>query len=168
VYPAHQSLVLLDCLGIHHLHLEYRDCRCRDRATGKQQMHRVLALFAPDHAIERRKGQTCTHVYRPDNGDPIHRVVARNSEVLFVGWIANLTEGHLPTANRVANAKLLIQGSLIIPLLFKIPPFNIFSGKGGAKFSKNEQFSSRPLSTCSRGNSGMKFAKRFRFGQKFE
>jgi len=94
--------------------------------------------------------------------------VARNSEVLFVGWIANLTEGHLPTANRVANAKLLIQGSLLIPLLFKIPPFNIFSGKGGAKFSKNEQFSSRPLSTCSRGNSGMKFAKRFRFGQKFE
>jgi hypothetical protein len=50
----------------------------------------------------------------------------------------------------------------------KNSPFKIFSGKGGAKFSKNEQFSSRPLSTFSHGNSGMKFPKGFRFGQKFE
>jgi hypothetical protein len=82
--------------------------------------------------------------------------------------IANLTEGHLPTASRVANAKLLIPGSLIIPLLLKFPRLNIFSENCEEKFSKNEQFSSRPLFTCSPGNSGMKFSKEFRFGQKFE
>ena len=90
-------------------------------------MHPVLALFAPDCAIERRKRQTRTHIYRPDNGDPTHRIVATNFEVLFVSWIANLTEGHLPTGNRVANANLLIRGSLIIPLLLKIPRLNVFS-----------------------------------------
>jgi hypothetical protein len=83
----------------------------------------------------------------------------------FVSWIANLTEGHLPTGNRVANAKLLIRGSLIIPLLLKIPPLNIFSENCEEKFSKNEQFSSRRLFTCSPGNIGMKFPKGFGFAK---
>jgi hypothetical protein len=94
--------------------------------------------------------------------------MATNFEFLFVRWIANLTEGHLPTGNRVTNANLLIRGSLLIPLLLKIPRLNIFSENCEEKFSKNEQFSSRPLFTCSPGNSGMKFPKGFRFGQKFE
>jgi rubredoxin len=131
-------------------------------------MHETLAISAPNRQIHRRKGQTCTHVYRPDNGDPTHRLIATTFEFLFVRWTANLTEGHLPTGNRVANAKLLIRGSLIIPLLLKIPCLNIFSENCEEKFSKNEQFSSRPLFTCSHGNSGMKFPKGFRFGQKFE
>jgi len=131
-------------------------------------MHETLALSAPNRQIHRRKGQTCTHVYRPDNSDPTHRLTATNFEFLFVRWIANLTEGHLPTGNRVANANLLTRVSLIIPLLLKIPRLNIFSENCEEKFSKNEQFSSRPLSTCSHGNSGMKFPKGFRSGQKFE
>src|SRR5438045_973894 len=103
-------------------------------------MHETLALSAPNRQIHHRKGQTCTHVYRPDNGDPTHRLTATNFEFLFVRWIANLTEGNLPTGKRVANANLLIRVSLIIPLLLKIP----------------------------RLNSGKKFPKGFRFGQKFE
>ena len=94
--------------------------------------------------------------------------MATNFEFLFVSSIANLTEDHLPAGSRVTNANLLIRGSLIIPLLLKIPRLNIFSENCEEKFSKNEQFSSRPLSTCSHGNSGMKFPKGFRFGQKFE
>jgi hypothetical protein len=38
---------------------------------------------------------------------------------------------------------------LIIPLLLKIPRLNVFSENCEEKFSKNEQFSSRPLFTCS-------------------
>jgi hypothetical protein len=91
--------------------------------------------------------------------------MAINFEFLFVRWIANLTEGHLPTANRVTNANLLIRGSLIIPLLLKIPRLNIFFENCEEKFSKNERFFSRPLFTCS---PGMKFQKGFLFGQKFE
>jgi hypothetical protein len=94
--------------------------------------------------------------------------MATNFEFLFVRWIANLTEGHLPAGSRVANANLLIRGNLIIPVLLKIPRLNIFSENCEEKFSKNEQFSSRPSFTCSPGNSGMKFPKGFRFGQKFE
>ena len=94
--------------------------------------------------------------------------MATNFEFLFVRWIANLTEGHLPTGSRVANANLLIRDSLIIPLLLKIPRLNIFSENCKEKFSKNEQFSSRPLFTCSPEISRMKFPKGFRFGQKFE
>jgi hypothetical protein len=75
--------------------------------------------------------------------------MATNFEFLFVRWIANLTEGHLPAGSRVANANLLIRVSLIIPLLLKIPRLNIFSENCEEKFSKNEQFSSRPLFTCS-------------------
>src|SRR4029453_7847181 len=101
-------------------------------------MHETLAISAPNRQIHRRKGQTCTHVYRPDNGDPTHRLMATNFEFLFVGWIANLTEGHLPAGSRVANANLLIRGSLVIPLLLKSPSLNIFSENGGAKFLKNE------------------------------
>jgi len=52
--------------------------------------------------------------------------------------------------------------------LLKIPRLNIFSENCEEKFSKNEQFSSRPLFTCSPGNSGTKFPKGFRFVQKFE
>src|SRR5882724_6774531 len=89
-------------------------------------MHETLALSAPNRQIHRRKGQTCTHVYRPDNGDPTHRLTATNFEFLFVRWIANLTEGHLPTGNGGANANLLMRVSLIIPLLLKIPRLNIF------------------------------------------
>jgi len=55
--------------------------------------------------------------------------MATNFEFLFVSWIANLTEGHLPTGNRGTNANLLIRVSLIIPLLLKIPRLNIFSEK---------------------------------------
>jgi len=73
-------------------------------------MDPVFALFAPDRAIERRERQTCTHIYRPDNGDPTHRIIATNSEILFGSWIANLTEGHLRTGNKVANVNLLIWG----------------------------------------------------------
>ena len=62
--------------------------------------------------------------------------MAANFEFLFVSSIANLTEGHLPTGNRVANANLLIRGSLIIPLLLKIPRLNIFSENCEEKFSK--------------------------------
>src|SRR6266567_41039 len=131
-------------------------------------MHETLAISAPNRQIHRRKGQTCTHVYRPDNSDPTHRLMATTFEFLFVRWIANLTEGHLPTGNRVTNANLLIRASLIIPLLLKIPRLNIFSENCEEKFSKNEQFSSRPLFTWSPGNSGKKFPKGFRFGQKFE
>jgi len=110
--------------------------------------------------------------------------MATNFEVLFVRWIANLTEGHLPairtvaishvtilpavTRTRVANTNLLIRASLIIALLLKILRLNIFSENCEEKFSKNEQFSSRPLFICSPANSGMKFPKGFRFGQKFE
>src|SRR5881409_4442466 len=60
-------------------------------------MHETLALSAPNRQIHRRKGQTCTHVYRPDNSDPTHRLTATNFEFLFVRWIANLTEVHLPS-----------------------------------------------------------------------
>jgi hypothetical protein len=94
--------------------------------------------------------------------------MATNFEVLFVRWIANLTEDHLPTGNRAANTNLLIRGSLIIPLLLKIPRLNIFSANCEEKFSKKEQFSFRPLFTCPPGISGTKFPKGFRFGQKFE
>lgn len=59
-------------------------------------------------------------------------------EVSFVSWITNLTEGHLPTGNRVTNVNLLIRGSLIIPLSLKIPRLNIFSENCEEKFSKNE------------------------------
>ena len=131
-------------------------------------MRPVLALFAPDHAVERRERQTRSGVHRPYNCDPTHRIVGMNSEVLSISCVANLTEGHLPTASRVANANPLIWDSLIIPLLLKIPSFRIFSENGGLKFSKNEQFSPRPLPACSHENNGMKFPKRFRLGQKFE
>ena len=47
--------------------------------------------------------------------------MATNFEFLFVRWIANLTEGHSPAGSRVANANLLIRGSLVIPVLLKIP-----------------------------------------------
>ena len=94
--------------------------------------------------------------------------MATNFEFLFVRWIANLTEDHLPAGSRVANVNLLIRVSLVIPVFVENPRFNIFSKNCEEKFSKNEQFSSRPLFTCSPGNSGMKFPKGFRFGQKFE
>jgi hypothetical protein len=94
--------------------------------------------------------------------------MATNFEFLFVNWTANLTEGHLPAGSRVANANLLIQDSLIIPVFVENPRFNIFSKNCEEKFSKNEQFSSRPLFTCSPAKSGMKFPKGFCFGQKFE
>jgi hypothetical protein len=94
--------------------------------------------------------------------------MATNFEFLFVRWIANLTEGHLPAGRRVANANLLTRVSSVIPVFVKNPRFNIFSKNCEEKFSKNEQFSSRPLFTCSSANSEMKFPKRFRFGQKFE
>ena len=119
-------------------------------------MHETLALSAPNRQIHRRKGQTCTHVYRPNNGDPTHRLMATNFEFLFVSSIANLTEDHLPAGSRVANANLLIRVSLIIPLLLKIPRLNIFSENCEEKFSKNEQFSSRPWSTFSYGRSSGK------------
>jgi len=94
--------------------------------------------------------------------------MATNFEFLFVTWIANLTEGHLPAGSRVANVNLLTRVSLVIPLLLKIPRLNIFFENCEEKFSKNEQFSSRPLFTCSPANSAMKYPKGFRFGQKFE
>jgi hypothetical protein len=94
--------------------------------------------------------------------------MATNFEFLFVRWIANLTEGHLPAGSRVANVNLLTRVSLVIPLLLKIPRLNIFFENCEEKFSKNEQFSSRPLFTCSPANSAMKYPKGFRFGQKFE
>ena len=76
--------------------------------------------------------------------------MATNFEFLFVSWIANLTEGHLPTGNRVANANFVILGSLIIPLLLKIPRLNIFSEELRRRMcSKSGQFSSRPLFTRS-------------------
>ena len=80
-------------------------------------MHPVLALFAPDRAIERRERQTRRRVHRPGNGDPIHPIMATNSEVLFVGWVANPTEGHLRKGNRVATA------NLDLGVIFIIPPF---------------------------------------------
>jgi hypothetical protein len=53
--------------------------------------------------------------------------MATNFEFLFVSWIANLTEGHLPAGSRVANANLSIRGSLVIPVFVKNLRFNIFS-----------------------------------------
>jgi hypothetical protein len=94
--------------------------------------------------------------------------MATNFEFLFVSWIANLTESHLPAGSRGANENLLIQGSLVIPLFVKNPPFNIFSKNCEENVSKSEQFSSRPLSTRSCGNSGIKFPKRFGDCQNFE
>src|SRR5438034_11510729 len=85
-------------------------------------MHPVLALFAPDRAIERRERQACRPVHRPGNGDPIHPVMATNFEVLFFGWIANPTEGHLRTGNRVATANLDLGVILIITHFANIPP----------------------------------------------
>src|SRR6266699_7346626 len=131
-------------------------------------MHETLALSAPNRQIHRRKGQTCTHVYRPDNGDPTHRLIATNFEFLFVSWTANLTEGHLPAGSRVANANLLTRVSLVIPVFVENPRFNIFSKNCEENVSKSEQFSSRPLFTCSPGNSGMKFPKGFRLCQKLQ
>jgi hypothetical protein len=63
--------------------------------------------------------------------------MATNFEFLFVNWTANLTEGHLPAGSRVANANLLIQDSLIIPVFVENPRFNIFSKNCEEKFSKN-------------------------------
>jgi hypothetical protein len=120
-------------------------------------MHEILAISAPNRQIHRRKGQTCTHVYRPDNGDPTHRLMVANFEFLFVRLIANLTEGHLPAGNRVANANLLIRGSLVIPIFVKNPRFNIFSKNCEENASKSEPFSSRPL-----------FPQRFGISQNFE
>jgi hypothetical protein len=60
------------------------------------------------------------------------------SGVLFVRWIANLTESHLPAGSRVANANLLTRVSLEIPVFVKNPRFNIFSENCEEKFSKNE------------------------------
>jgi hypothetical protein len=85
--------------------------------------------------------------------------MATNFEFLFVRWIANLTEGHLPAGSRVANANLLTRVSLVIPLLLKIPRLNIFSKNCEKNVPKSEPFSSRPLFTCSPGNSGMNFPK---------
>jgi hypothetical protein len=61
-----------------------------------------------------------------------------NFEFLFVRWIANLTEVHLPAGNRVANANLLIRGSLVIPIFVKNPRFNI-SKNCEKNVSKSEQ-----------------------------
>src|SRR5205823_1961760 len=72
MYPAYQSFVSLYRLGIHHPQLECRDSRGRNRATGKHQMNPALALFAPNGQIHCRKGQTCSDVYRPGEGDPTH------------------------------------------------------------------------------------------------
>jgi hypothetical protein len=94
--------------------------------------------------------------------------MATNFEFLFVRCIANLTEGHLPAGSRVANANLLIRGSLVISVFVKNPRFNIFSKNCEENVSKSEQFSSRPLSTRSFGNSGIKLPKRFGNCQNFE
>ena len=51
---------------------ERGDRRRRGRATRKQQIHPVFALFEPDRAIERSERQTCSGVHRPDKGDPTH------------------------------------------------------------------------------------------------
>ena len=84
-------------------------------------MHPVLALFAPDRAIKRRKRQARTQIYRPEDGDPTHRIMATTSEVLFGSWIANPTEGHLRTGNRVATANLDLGVVFIIPPFANIP-----------------------------------------------
>ena len=84
-------------------------------------MHPALALFAPDRAIERREGQTSSHIYRPGDGDPTHRIMVTKSDLLT---------SSPRTAKRSSQ--------------------------------KSEQFSSRPLSTCSYGNSGSKFPKKIR------
>jgi hypothetical protein len=65
--------------------------------------------------------------------------MATNFEFLFVRWIANLTEGHLPAGSRVANANLLTQLSLVIPVFVKNPRFNIFSKNCEENVSKSEQ-----------------------------
>jgi hypothetical protein len=64
--------------------------------------------------------------------------MATNFEFLFVSWTANLTEGDLPAGNRVANANLLIRVSLVISVVVKKPPFNIFSKNGEKNVSKSE------------------------------
>ena len=74
--------------------------------------------------------------------------MATNFEFLFVSWIANLTEGHLPAGSRVANANLLIH-----------PRLNIFSKNCEKNVSKSGQFSSRPLFTPPTKNSGIKLPK---------
>ncbi len=81
-------------------------------------MHPAFALFAPNCQIHRRKGQTCPDVYRPDEGDPTHRIMAGYSEVLFVSWIAHLTEGHLRFGKPSRKCK-----SLDLGVIFIIPPF---------------------------------------------
>jgi len=64
--------------------------------------------------------------------------MATNFEFLFVRWIANLTEDHLPAGSRVANVNLLTRVSLVIPVFVENPRFNIFSKNCEEKFSKNE------------------------------
>jgi hypothetical protein len=50
---------------------------------------------------------------------------------------------------------------LVIPVFVKNPRFNIFSKNCEENVSKSEQFSSRPLSTRSCKNCGIKLPKRF-------
>ena len=76
--------------------------------------------------------------------------MATNFEFLFVSWIANLTEGHLPVGSRVPNANLLAPVDLVIPVFVKNPRSNIFSKNCEENVSKSEQFSSRALSTLLR------------------
>jgi len=63
-----------------------------------------------------------------------------------------------PFANGKPRRKCeaLDPGQLDNSSFVKNSPFNIFSGNGVAKFSKNEQFSSRPWSTFSYGRSSGK------------
>jgi hypothetical protein len=88
--------------------------------------------------------------------------MATNSELLFISWVANLTEGHLPTGKPSRKCESLDPGQLDIPLFVKNPAFNMLSENCEEKFSKSEQFSSRPLSACSYGNIGVKFRKKLR------
>jgi hypothetical protein len=88
--------------------------------------------------------------------------MATNFEFLFVSWIANLTESHLPAGSRVANANLLTRVSLVIPVFVKNPRFNIFSKNCEENVSKSEQFSSRPLSTRSCENCGINLRSKWR------
>ncbi len=55
-------------------------------------MRPSLALFAPDCAIERRKRQTRTQIYRPEDGDPTHRLTATSFDLECVSISPSSTE----------------------------------------------------------------------------
>src|SRR5215467_12536076 len=83
-------------------------------------MHPAFALFAPNHQIDHPKGQTRARIYRPDNSDPIHRIMATNSEAWFVSRVLDSTEDHSRIGDPVTTATVVakevrLEGEVLHP-----------------------------------------------------